>query len=127
MFKRIDHVEIVPKDLGKTLDFYTDVLGFKVKQRQPGRPGSPWKEIVYLTLNDTMIEVLEAANPAPLSTASEQVGYRMMALEVDDMDKAMEYLKGKGVEISRPPMLLGKSKRAEIKDPNGITIEIRQW
>ena len=127
MFKRIAHVEIVPQDMGKTLDFYTNVLGFKLKQRQAGRPGSPWKEIVYLTLNDSMLEVLDAIDAAPLSPASEQVGYRMMALEVDDMDKAIEYLKGKGVELSRPPMLLGKSKRAEIKDPNGLSIEIRQW
>lgn len=127
MFKRIDHIEIVPQDMGKTLNFYTDVLGFKLKQRQPGRPGSPWKEIVYLTLNDSMLEVLDAVDAAPLSPAAEQVGYRMMALEVDDMDKAVEYLKGKGVELSRPAMLLGKSKRAEIKDPNGLSIEIRQW
>lgn len=127
MFKRIDHVEIVPQDMGKTLDFYTDVLGFKLKQRRPGPPGSPWKEIVFLTLNDSMLEVLDAVSAAPLSPASVQVGYRMMALEVDDMDKAIEYLRGKGVELSRPPILLGKSKRAEIKDPNGLTIEIRQW
>ncbi len=127
MFKRIDHVEIVPKDMGKTLAFYQDVLGFKLKNRQPGRPGSPWKEIVYLTLNDTMLEVLDAVKAAPVSTAAEQIGYRMMALEVDDMDKAVEYLKGKGVELSRPTMLLGKSKRAEITDPNGLQIEIRQW
>ncbi len=127
MFKRIDHVEIIPQDMGKTMDFYTGVLGFKVKQRIPARPGSPWKEVAYLTLNDSMIEVLAAATPAPLSTASEQVGYRMMAIEVEDMDKAIEYLKTKGVELSRPVMQLGKSKRAEIKDPNGLSIEIRQW
>ena len=127
MFKRIDHIEIVPQDLGKTLDFYTEVLGFKLKERQAGRPGSPWKEIIYLTLNDSLLEIMDAVNAAPLSPASVQVGYRMMALEVDDMDKAVEYLKGKGVELSRPPMLLGKSKRAEITDPNGLSIEIRQW
>lgn len=127
MFKRIDHIEIVPQDMGKTLDFYTNVLEFKLKQRQPGRPGSPWKEIVYLTLNDTMLEVLDPVSAEPISPAPEQVGYRMMALEVDDMDKAVEYLKGKGVELSRPAMQLGKSRRAEIKDPNGLSIEIRQW
>jgi predicted enzyme related to lactoylglutathione lyase len=50
-----------------------------------------------------------------------------MAIEVEDMDKAIEFLKSKGVEISRAPMALGKSKRAEIKDPSGFTIELRQW
>ena len=70
MFKRIDHVEIVPQDMGKTLDFYTDVLGFKLKQRRPGPSGSPWKEIVFLTLNDSMLEVLDAVSAAPLSDLS---------------------------------------------------------
>ena len=31
MFKRIDHVEIVTDQLDRTVQFYTDVLGFTVK------------------------------------------------------------------------------------------------
>ncbi|MCL4535874.1 MAG: VOC family protein [Bacteroidetes bacterium] len=49
-----------------------------------------------------------------------------MALEVEDIDKALEYLKGKGIVPSRGPAALGKSKRAEIEDPDGIPIELRQ-
>jgi 4-hydroxyphenylpyruvate dioxygenase-like putative hemolysin len=33
MFKRIDHVEIVTDQLDRTVQFYTDVLGFKVKTK----------------------------------------------------------------------------------------------
>ena len=51
----------------------------------------------------------------------------MMAIEVEDMDKAVEYLKSKGVKISTPPVSLGPSKRGEIKDPDGLVIELRQW
>ncbi len=51
----------------------------------------------------------------------------MFALEVEDMDEAITYLKSKGVVISVEPVNLGKSKRAEIKDPDGLTIELRQW
>jgi glyoxylase I family protein len=50
-----------------------------------------------------------------------------MAIEVDDMDRAVQYLKGKGVEVSWGPVTLGTSKRAEIKDPDGLSIELRQW
>ncbi len=56
-----------------------------------------------------------------------QTGYRMIALEVADMDKALDYLKSKGIQPSRGPISHGKSKRAEIKDPDGLTIELRQW
>jgi len=31
MFKRIDHVEIVTDQLDRTVQFYTEVLGFRVK------------------------------------------------------------------------------------------------
>ena len=33
MFKRIDHVEIVTDRLDRTVQFYTEVLGFTVKGR----------------------------------------------------------------------------------------------
>ncbi|MBI2329618.1 MAG: VOC family protein [Chloroflexi bacterium] len=126
MFKRIDHIEITTGNMEKTIAFYTDVLGFKVKERNKiDRP--PLVEIAYLTLNDTMLELLAVKDPVPTSTSPWQVSYRMMALEIDDMDKTVVYLKGKGVEISRGPVPLGKSKRAEIKDPNGLSIELRQW
>lgn len=87
----------------------------------------PLEEIDYLTLGDTMIEVLAVKDPALLSTSVWQVGYRMMALEVDDMDKTVADLKSKGIEITRGPVTIGNSKRAEITDPNGIPIELRQW
>lgn len=128
VFKRIDHVEITTGDMERSIAFYVDVMGFKVQQRQKMEmPNSPLKEIAFLRLGDTMLELLEAAQPAPASSAPFQIGYRMMALEVEDMDKALEYLKGKGIEPSRRPASLGKSKRGEIKDPNGLSIELRQW
>mgnify|MGYP001558424314 CR=1 FL=1 len=89
MIKRIDHVEIVTRDIEKTLGFYTQVLSFKVKLRQPGRPGGSFQEIVFLTLGDTMLEVIAIPDAAPLEEGPASVGYRMMALQVEDMEKAI--------------------------------------
>lgn len=126
MFKRIDHVEIIPTDAERTIDFYTNILGFKMKERMAvGMP--PLKEIMYLTLGDTMIEILSVENPAPASENPWAVGYRGMAIEVDNMEEAVVYLKEKGVPITWGPMDLGTSKRAEIQDPDGLVIELRQW
>lgn len=125
MFKRIDHVEIIPKDIEETIAFYTGVLGFKVKERNKMNMPA-LSEISYLTLGDTMIELLAFKTP-PAAPEGPFVGYRMLALEVDDMDKTVEYLNGKGVAITRGPTTMGKTKRAEIKDPSGISIELRQW
>lgn len=125
MFKKIDHVEITPGDLERTISFYMENFGFTMKMRKKIEM-PPIEEVVFMELGGTVLELVSVKNPAPPSQVP-QVGYRMMAIEVEDMDKAVEYLRTKGVEISWGPVSLGTSKRAEIKDPDGLVIELRQW
>jgi len=126
MFKRIDHVEIVPSDYERAISFYCDVLGFTVRERVAiGLPHL--REIVFLELADTVLELLDMVGPKPAADDDPRVGYRMMALEVDSMDEALGYLAGKGVEASRLPYPSAGGFRAEILDPDGLPIEIRQW
>ncbi|NUO08864.1 MAG: VOC family protein [Candidatus Brocadia sp.] len=126
MFKRIDHVEIIPCNLEKTMSFYTDILGFRIKQRYK-IDVSPLAEVVYLELNDTVVELMRVKEPVPASQNPWQIGYRALAIEVDDMDETIKYLNDKGVAVTWGPVISGKSKRAEIKDPDGLIIELRQW
>ena len=51
----------------------------------------------------------------------------MIALEVDDMQQAADYLKQKGIDIVSGPRVRETYARAEICDPNGYHIELRQW
>ena len=130
MIEAIDHVEIVTKDMEKSIQFYVDVLGFSVHNRRTfegGRSRSGATEIANLKLGDSMLELLEFPEAREVLGEDPQVGVRMFALRVSDMDFEIKRLKGVGVEISRPPRALGTSKRCEIKDPNGISIELRQW
>jgi glyoxylase I family protein len=126
MFKRIDHVEIAPSDLERSSCFYTEVLGFRMKERIP--VDSPvLKQIVYVELGDTMLELLEYVNPAPADNTI-RVGYRIMALEVDSMEETLAFLAERGIEPTVPPVDLGGGVlRAEIVDPDGLSIELRQW
>jgi len=126
MFKRIDHVEIVPSNAEKTIDFYVNILSFRIRNRNEVKM-APMREVIYLELGDTVIEIISADNPKPKSESPWEVGYRGIALEVEDMAKAVEYLKGKGIAIAREPVDLGESFRGEIKDPDGLIIELRQW
>ena len=126
MFRRIDHFEMVASDPEKTIEFYRNVLGFRLNLRIPVDV-PPMKEVVFMELGDTVVEIISAENPAPASREPWQVGYRAIALEVEDMQKAVEYLRGKGVGLSREPVDLGTSIRAELKDPDGLTIELREW
>lgn len=126
MFKRIDHMEIIPTDIDRTIEFYVSVLGFKIRERFP-IPKTPMKEIAYLELGDTVIELISIEAPAAEPPKQWAVGYRAIAIEVEDMDSAVNYLKGKGIPITWGPVSTGKSKRAEIQDPDGLPIELRQW
>jgi glyoxylase I family protein len=130
MFKRIDHVEIVTDQLDRTVQFYTEVLGFAVKSRdriERSGLGVPI-DLVYLDLGSTVVELI-SYDGAPLDPApqTEHLGYRMIALEVDDMQRTTEYLKTKGVDVVWGPRVRETYSRAEICDPNGYHIELRQW
>ena len=129
MFRKIDHVEIVTNEPVRSVEFYTAVLGFKVKFRdRVPLPNNGALDIVYLDLGGTAVELLTyggmTAEPAPQKL---QLGYRMMALEVDDMKGALQYLKGKGIDPVWGPVFREKYDRAEIRDPNGYHIELRCW
>jgi glyoxylase I family protein len=128
LFKRIDHVEIVTDKPEQTERFYTDVLGFRVRARDRiERPGTALN-LVYLDLGGTTVELISyegvPVDPAP---RLEHLGYRMIALEVEDMDRATAYLKEKGIETVWGPMVRDNYARAEICDPNGYRIELRHW
>ena len=126
MFKRVDHVEIVPRNAEKTIDFYVNILSFRIRSRNEVKM-QPMREVIYLELGDTVIEIISADDPKPKSEALWEVGYRGIALEVEDMTEAVNYLQGKGIAIAREPVDLGDSFRGEIRDPDGRIIELRQW
>ena len=133
MFKRIDHIELLTAEPQRAVDFYTGTLGFRVRERSriPETPKGPL-DLVYLELGGTTVEVMcypEAkVNPRAMGGNSEQrLGWQCLALEVDDMDAALAHLKSRGVECAWGPMKRPDYARAEIRDPDGNPIELRQW
>ena len=131
MFKRIDHVEIVTDKLADTERFYTDVLGFTVGARdRVQRPDGSTLNLVYLGLGGTTVELMNwegvPVSPQP-DPESEHLGYRMMAIEVEDMKQALAYLANNGIDPVWGPMFRDNYARAEICDPNGYRIELRHW
>lgn len=126
MFKRIDHVEIVPVDIERSLAFYQEILGFTLRSRDR-LDAPPLREVVYLQLGDSLLELLDVDSPEASARGSWPLGYRMMAVEVDEMAEALAWLSERGVEPSWGPVNRDDYARAEIRDPDGIPIEIRQW
>lgn len=128
-FKRIDHVELVTADPERAIRFYGDAFGFTVRRRDhvASTPlGS--LDLVYLDLGGTTIELMTYPD-AKLDArdAGERLGYRMMAIEVDDIDAALTLLASKGIKPTWGPIKRTAYARAEVRDPDGNAIELRQW
>jgi glyoxylase I family protein len=130
MFKRIDHIELVTDHPERTVAFYTEVLGFTVKLREriPRSAMGVPLDIAYLELHGAAVEVMSYDGAAVRSAPEkEHLGYRLLALEVDDMEQAIAHLKTRGVEVTWGPRVGPRYARAEVHDPDGNAIELRQW
>lgn len=130
MFKRIDHIELLTAAPERAVQFYVGTLGFRERERMriPATPNGPL-DLVYLELGGTTLEVMcypEAKNVAPRAK-EQRLGWQCLALEVQDMDAALAHLKARGIEPAWGPMKRPEYARAEIRDPDGNPIELRQW
>ena len=131
MFKRIDHIELLTAAPERVVAFYTGLLGFRERERMrvAQTPQGPL-DLVYLELGGTTLEVMcfpEAKSRIPERAAELRQGWQCLALEVDDMDSALAALTAKGIEPAWGPMKRPDYARAEIRDPDGNPIELRQW
>lgn len=131
MFKRIDHIELLTAQPDRAVAFYTEVLGFKVRQRQriAQTPSGPL-DLAYLELGGTTLEVMcypEIKIPLQPRSSEPRLGWQCLALEVKDMDATLSALNAKGVETAWGPMKRPDYARAEIRDPDGNPIELREW
>ena len=127
----MDHVEVWAKDLQESVAFYTQVLGFQhLRTTAAQRPGGGAHEQACVTLGDMMVELIAA----PPERRTEKVdvgsmGVKAFALTVDDMAATAAALKDQGVRFVQEPKPGSSFNgwRAEILDPNGIGIELREW
>ena len=123
---RLLHTMIRVRDLEKSIDFYTRLLGMKVLRRRDYPGGEFTLAFVgYGNESDnTVIELTynwDQKEPYELGT-----GFGHLAIGVPDIYRACERLEQEGVSIPRPPgpMKHGGSVIAFIEDPDGYKIEL---
>jgi glyoxylase I family protein len=119
----IDHVAINCRDLGKSLDFYGRILGFR--QLQTVDCGD--FDIVYFALpGGGRLELFDyrGQNRSPERAESDS-GLRHLAFQVQDVAAHEALLRGEGVEITLPTCDLPNLEARVLLclDPNGVTIE----
>lgn len=138
--QKFRHVAIIVKNLEKMVDFYTTILGFELKRTFEiesedfrtgvGLTGAKAKEAQLVVPNsDVEIELFEFIHPKDEETdqsVPNKLGYRHIALIVDDLISTFETLKNKGVEfISDPitPEEVAGSQWVYLRDPEGNRVE----
>lgn len=131
MVGKVDHIGIAVKNMEEALKFYEDVLGIKcvaqeVVEEQKVRTA-------FLPIGDTEVELLESTSEdGPIAKFIEKKGegIQHIAYKVDDIEKALEELKEKGVRLidEKPRIGAGGAKIAFLhpKSTFGVLIEICQ-
>jgi lactoylglutathione lyase len=123
---RLLHTMIRVKDLDKSIDFYTRLLGMKLTRKNDYPSGE--FTLAFIGYGDeadsTVIELTHnwgQEEPYDLGT-----GFGHLAIAVPDIYGVCETLEKEGVKIPRPPgpMKHGGSVIAFIEDPDGYKIEL---
>jgi glyoxylase I family protein len=130
MIKTIDHIGILTNDLQKSVEFYTDVLGFSVSAKiEMDEVGF---SAIFVQKNGSKIELMGYRDETPKRSEGIQIklGGRSIPINdhitfsVDDIGATVIDLKEKGVIFYLEPVQLeGGMKLASFKDPNGVLIE----
>ena len=125
MITGVDHVHVTAVDMDKSIDFYTNLLGFHFLRRVEHGPADARRELAYVGLGDMLLELLPPAAGVELAGTAA----RPFALTVTDVKATVADLAAKGVEVSMAPRtgFSFSGLTAAIKDPSGLTIELREW
>ena len=97
--KRVDHVGIAVENLEESVKFY-ESLGFKATGYEV--VAEQKVKVAFLPCGDSELELLESTEPdGPIARFIEKngPGIQHIAIRVDDIDKALEELKEKGVRL----------------------------
>lgn len=118
---RFDHVGIKSKDIKKSVDFYTRILGFKVLEEIEVLNN------IYTFVGDETIriEIEQAAPNDTMIDVNTQYGLYHIAFIVKDIDSLAEKLKKDGVKFIMEPVQLREDRKiAFIEDPDGVRIQL---
>ena len=119
------------KDREESIHFYTEIMGMGIVEPMAATPPTQGKVATLQSPNSDQLLELNWYEPGtrfgPPYANGEDLDH--LAFECADLARAVEELRGKGVEVVVRPKEIGSSvgwNEAFVKDPNGIWIELLQ-
>jgi len=98
MVSKINHIGIAVKDINKAIDFYEKTLGFNVSEIVRGRE----MLVAMVKVGEVTIELMQAISTSGAIARFVEKrgeGIQHVCLEVDDIRKEVERIKGMGYEF----------------------------
>lgn len=131
MIKAIDHIGIITNNLQKSVEFYTDVLGFSISTKI--EMDDIGFSAIFVEKNGSKIELMGYRDEIPKRSEGIKINLGGSSIpindhitfSVDDIGATVTDFKEKGVIFYLEPVQLeGGMKLASFKDPNGVLIEL---
>ena len=121
----IDHVAINVRDIDKSVEFYTKILGLKVTQREPSKQGIEY----FLDCGPSLIGIIQAKNTDDSHPfANEGLGANHFSFRIHsrDFDQMIKQLEANHVKIEFAKKR-EKSWSLYFYDLDGNKLEITSW
>lgn len=103
--KRIDHVGIVVKDLDAAIGTYSRHFGFEVDASRGGEVAGLGIKNAFMPIGESDLEFIQpltSEGPVAQFAAERGEGTFLLSIEVDDIEAAVEHLRGLGVRVGNP-------------------------
>ncbi len=107
------YTTMIVNNMKESVAFYEDIMGFPVQETFDLPNGS---EITFVNGGGSIIELIE--------NKDFETGLYSVGVDVENLEKTLEEVKAKGVEITMEPVKILVGKMAFIKDPNGVNIAL---
>ena len=104
MFKGVDHVVIAVKDLDAAVARYETMYGAPVSERREAEAAG--MKMAFFRQGESFIELVSnfgEGGPIAKRLADRGEGVHLIAMKVEDLAKAVEELRGKGVRLVGDP------------------------
>lgn len=131
MMKGLAHIGVHTADMGKSIQFYTEVLGFELIHQKDLTGPNGTTRLGFLNAGGLVIELIQ---PADVSGVKERKAGIVdhIAIEVDDIDHVIDTLKGKGVVFNTEEKGVNKQlfngiSNIFFKGPSGESLELFQY
>lgn len=121
--KKVHHIAVICSDYGRSLDFYTRVLGLEIIAEHYRAERKSYKTDLALN-GEYVIELFSFPDPPQRLTRPEATGLRHLAFEVADLDEAVAALDANGIAHEAIRVDEYTNKRfVFFEDPDRLPIE----